>query len=149
MDEEFRVFGTWKEGARTGLLGLIALDDHGRLLMQLRDEFDGVPAPGEWGLFGGHQEPGETPMAGILREIKEELGMEFSSDALQPLARYSMATRDANVFLFQAREPFRASEISLGEGAGFAFLNRHQILNFPIAMSVRDFVRDFMVSQKG
>ena len=40
-------------------LAMLHRDD--RWLMQLRDEIPGIIAPGCWGLFGGHLDPGETP----------------------------------------------------------------------------------------
>lgn len=46
----------------------------GRILMQLRDEKDGIAFPGHWGFFGGSIEPGETPLEAGRREILEEIG---------------------------------------------------------------------------
>lgn len=43
------------------------------LLVQQRNE----PAVGKWSLPGGRAEPGETPLATALREIREELGIEL------------------------------------------------------------------------
>jgi 8-oxo-dGTP pyrophosphatase MutT (NUDIX family) len=45
-------------------------------LMQLRDDVAGIAYPGHWGLFGGHLEVGETPEAGLKRELLEEIGYE-------------------------------------------------------------------------
>ena len=42
-------------------------------LMQLRDDKDNIRYPGQWGLFGGHIEIGESPSTGLIREIKEEI----------------------------------------------------------------------------
>ena len=42
-------------------VALAMLHRYGRWLMQLRDEIPGIVAPGCWGLFGGHLDPGETP----------------------------------------------------------------------------------------
>ena len=44
-----------------------------KFLMQLRDDIPGILYPGCWGLFGGHLEPGETPEAGLKREVEEEI----------------------------------------------------------------------------
>ena len=41
--------------------------------MQLRDDFPHIIHPGKWGFFGGHLEPGESPDAGVKRELMEEL----------------------------------------------------------------------------
>ena len=45
----------------------------GRFLLQLRDNIPTIVYPGYWAFFGGHIEPGETPEAGVWRELKEEI----------------------------------------------------------------------------
>ena len=47
----------------------------GAYVLQLRDDIPGIPARGMWSLFGGALENGETPEAGLRREIAEELGI--------------------------------------------------------------------------
>ncbi|MFM7315162.1 MAG: NUDIX domain-containing protein, partial [Cyanobium sp.] len=42
-------------------VALAVLEQRGRWLIQLRDDIAGIVAPGCWGLFGGHLDPGETP----------------------------------------------------------------------------------------
>src|SRR5574344_1980637 len=47
----------------------------GEFLMQKR-----VPEKGgDWGVTGGHPKSGETPIDGIITEVKEELGIDISS----------------------------------------------------------------------
>ena len=48
----------------------------GEFLMQKRVEAKG----GDWGVTGGHPKVGETPIEGIITEVKEELGLDFSKD---------------------------------------------------------------------
>ena len=43
------------------------------IFLQLRDDIPGIVLPGCWGMFGGHLEPGETPVEGLRRELKEEI----------------------------------------------------------------------------
>ena len=45
-----------------------------KFLMQLRDNIPTIPYPGQWALFGGHIEAGETPDVAVKREIIEEIG---------------------------------------------------------------------------
>ncbi len=45
-----------------------------QVLLQLRDDHPGIIYPGQWGFFGGHLEPGETPLAALQRELQEEIG---------------------------------------------------------------------------
>ncbi|MCE5292774.1 MAG: NUDIX domain-containing protein [Nocardiaceae bacterium] len=48
----------------------VVLDDRNRVLLALREDF------GEWAVISGILEPGEEPAAGIVREIREETGIE-------------------------------------------------------------------------
>jgi 8-oxo-dGTP pyrophosphatase MutT (NUDIX family) len=50
-------------------------DQHGRYLMQLRDDKPGILHPGAWGLFGGGIEAGESAVAAVQRELLEEIGL--------------------------------------------------------------------------
>jgi 8-oxo-dGTP pyrophosphatase MutT (NUDIX family) len=49
-----------------------------RLLMLKRSESD-PHAPGFWNIIYGHLEPGENPVACIVRELREETGLQASS----------------------------------------------------------------------
>lgn len=55
-------------------VAMAILHRDGRFLMQLRDDFSHIVYPGCWAFFGGHLEPGEAVMAGVQRELAEELG---------------------------------------------------------------------------
>ncbi len=50
---------------------------NGAYVLQLRDDIPGIAARGKWALFGGSLEDGETPEAGLRREISEELGIQL------------------------------------------------------------------------
>ena len=54
-------------------VAIAIIHQEGKFLMQLRDNIPTILYPGIWGLFGGHIEPGETPEAGVKREIQEEM----------------------------------------------------------------------------
>ena len=54
---------------------IILKDEHGRILLQHRDE-KAPRYPNYWGFFGGGVEEGETPEVALKREAKEELGIE-------------------------------------------------------------------------
>jgi 8-oxo-dGTP pyrophosphatase MutT (NUDIX family) len=38
---------------------------------------------GDWGVTGGHPKSGETPIEGMLTEIKEELGVDVNAENLE------------------------------------------------------------------
>lgn len=48
----------------------VVLDEEDRVLMTLRRDF------GEWAVVSGILDPGEEPAVGVIREIREEVGIE-------------------------------------------------------------------------
>ena len=53
-------------------------NNNGEFLMQKRVESKG----GDWGITGGHPKFGETPLQGMITEIKEELGLTVNENDL-------------------------------------------------------------------
>lgn len=58
----------------------ILLDPAGRYLLQRRDDIPGIWFPGHWGFFGGAIEPGEDPLQAMIRELREEIGIELAPE---------------------------------------------------------------------
>jgi 8-oxo-dGTP diphosphatase len=77
-------------------VALAVLERQGRWLIQLRDDRATIVAPGRWGLFGGHMEPGETPEQSLRRELIEEIG--YSGGLLTPWFRSAAGGRVRHVF---------------------------------------------------
>ena len=59
---------------------MIAIQNsEGKFLMQKR-----VPEKGgDWGITGGHPKSGETPLEGMITEVKEELGIDISGQPIE------------------------------------------------------------------
>lgn len=55
---------------------IVIRNSKGEFLMQKRVKSKG----GDWGVTGGHPKYGETPLQGIITEVKEELGLDFSNE---------------------------------------------------------------------
>ena len=67
------------------LVSAIALfDSDGRVLIAQRPE--GKSMAGLWEFPGGKVEPGELPEAALIRECKEELGIDITAACLAPFA---------------------------------------------------------------
>src|SRR3990167_4592256 len=72
------------EPKRLVLVAACALvDADGRVLLARRPE--GKPMAGLWEFPGGKVEPGEVPEACLIRELKEELGIDVARACLAPL----------------------------------------------------------------
>ena len=66
------------------LVSAVALIDiDGRVLLARRP--GGKPVEGLWEFPGGKVEPGETPEAALIRELREELGIDTWKSCLAPL----------------------------------------------------------------
>jgi 8-oxo-dGTP diphosphatase len=68
------------------------IDPDGRVLIAQRPE--GKAHAGQWEFPGGKVEQGETPEQALVRELREELGIEPCEQCLQPFAFASHAISD-------------------------------------------------------
>jgi mutator protein MutT len=81
----------------TALRVAIGLIGHqGRYFLQRRDPA-AVVLPGVWEFPGGKLKPRESPLDGLLRELREEL--DWSPEAVSPLPRIRHAYPDREVEL--------------------------------------------------
>lgn len=78
------------EGLPTVLVVAVALiDPDGRVLIAQRPE--GKQLAGLWEFPGGKVEPGERPEIALIRELKEELGIDVTEACLAPFVFASHA----------------------------------------------------------
>ena len=71
------------------VVAVALIDADGRVLLARRPE--GKPMAGLWEFPGGKVEPGETPEAALMRELREELGIDICVPCLAPLTFASHA----------------------------------------------------------
>ncbi|WBU54739.1 8-oxo-dGTP diphosphatase MutT [Paracoccus sp. SCSIO 75233] len=80
------------------LVAAVALIDvDGRVLLAQRPE--GKSMAGLWEFPGGKVEPGETPEAALIRELKEELAIDTHASCLAPLTFASHAYPDFHLLM--------------------------------------------------
>ncbi len=105
-------------------VALAMLQRDGCWLMQLRDEIPSIVAPGCWGLFGGHLDPGETPEQALRRELLEEIS--WQPAALEPVMVHHIHRRTAHVFLAELSVPLE--QLQLLEGQDMALVRTEELL---------------------
>jgi 8-oxo-dGTP diphosphatase len=94
-------------------VALAVLEQQGCWLVQLRDDVPGIVAPGAWGLFGGHLDPGESAQQAVRRELLEEIRW-WPAAPLPFWFRHTNPQRIAHVF--RAPLPLPLAELELQEG---------------------------------
>ena len=73
------------------------IDTDGRVLLAQRPE--GKPMAGLWEFPGGKIGAGETPEAALIRELREELGIDVAESCLAPFTFASHAYEDFHILL--------------------------------------------------
>ena len=105
-------------------VALAMLQREGRWLMQLRDEIPSIVAPGCWGLFGGHLDPGETPEQALRRELLEEIS--WQPPAVELVMVHHLHRRTAHVFRAELSVPLE--HLQLLEGQDMALVSTDDLL---------------------
>ena len=88
---------------RSGLVPILLVsaaalvDADGRVLLARRPE--GKSMAGLWEFPGGKVADGETPEAALIRELKEELGLDVTESCLAPIAFASHAYDDFHLLM--------------------------------------------------
>lgn len=107
------------------LVSAVALIDRdGRILLAQRPE--GKSLAGLWEFPGGKVEPGETPEAALIRELKEELGIDTKASCLAPLTFASHSYDDFHLMmpLFACRRWEGIPEAREGQTLAWVMPNR-------------------------
>ncbi|HZL59740.1 MAG TPA: 8-oxo-dGTP diphosphatase MutT [Stellaceae bacterium] len=88
---------TGAEAANTSVVCVALIDADGRVLLAERPA--GKPMAGLWEFPGGKVQPGETPETALIRELKEELGIDVAASCLSPFTFASHRYADFHILL--------------------------------------------------
>ena len=121
------------------------IDRDGRILLARRPE--GKKMAGLWEFPGGKFNPGETPEAALIRELREELGIDVASNCLAP---FTFASHEYDSFhllmpLFLCRRWKGKPESR--EGQQLAWVRPENLAEYPMPAADRPLVpllRDFL-----
>jgi 8-oxo-dGTP diphosphatase len=141
MNDIFHQIGDWHNvGVEAACV--ILRDTQDRYLLQLRDSNSATFGSGQWGIFGGRLEQGETPRCAALREIHEEIGVTLKNSDIAAFAKCQSA-HGTRLYAFTTPRRIAPIDITLGEGAGFAFLTRDQLNSMPVLPTVAAILHHF------
>ena len=101
---------------------------------------------GKWELPGGGLDWGESPQEGVVREIKEEMGLNVVSVASQPCylttaQRDSDQTWTSNVLFETVLENLDFTPSS--ECLALKFASKEEAETMPVFVTVREFLKQF------
>ncbi len=97
--------------------------DGERVLVAQRSEE--MPHPLKWEFPGGKLKPGETPENCIIREIREELGVEITVQKLLPSVKHTYRTNKVKLIPFVCL--IKGGEISLSEHKSYRWVHRFEL----------------------
>ena len=113
------------------LVSAVALiDADGRILLAQRPP--GKSMAGLWEFPGGKVEPGETPEAALIRELREELGIDTQTACLAPMTFASHAYADFHLLmpLFACRRWQGVPQPR--EGQALAWVRANALRSYPM-----------------
>ena len=120
-------------GAFNGAKGAVFLGD--ALLVIRRDVKPGLAFAGCWDFPGGGRESGETPRETMIREAREEVGLDLTEAEWLWQRRMHGAEGDAVWFHVLRLAPSAAESIRFGEeGQGWALMSPDRYLGHPRAI---------------
>jgi 8-oxo-dGTP pyrophosphatase MutT (NUDIX family) len=90
-------FGTVMSEPLEGCGALIYARSTNRYLFLLRNKSKHA---GSWGIVGGKVDAGETVMQGLIREIQEEIGVDYSNNKFIPLETFTADNRKFVYYTF-------------------------------------------------
>ncbi len=116
---------------KTLLVSAVALIDRdGRILLAQRPK--GKSMAGLWEFPGGKIEPGETPEAALIRELREELGIDTWQSCLAPLTFASHSYDDFHLLMpvFACRK--WQGTVLAREGQQLKWVQVTELRNYPM-----------------
>ncbi|WP_172331920.1 NUDIX domain-containing protein [Mangrovicoccus sp. HB161399] len=115
-----RAAGSEQEARESFAGAKVALFIGGLLLVYLRDDLPSIPFPDQWDFPGGGREGNETPEETVLRETREEFGLDLDPGELHHAIAHRSHEQGWLNWFFAAHLPAGAeADIRFGEEGQF------------------------------
>ena len=122
---------------------ILLYNGEGSLLLFLRDDKPGLPCANMWDLPGSHVEAGETPDDCIVREMREELGVDIKNSVLFRIYEFD----DRTDHVFSAPFSRDAGDLKLTEGQALGWFTESEIEGMELAFGFNRVTNDFFASR--
>ncbi len=131
-------------------VGVLLLTKEGHLIVQHRDSKNWIRWPDSLGVFGGNAEGLETLGEAVVREMKEELGIDIDPHRLVPFKTYYQTiekhgqTVTCHIFILRDVDP---EELTVYEGQGYKILTKEtDIQNIKASPIMKEIMIDYFGS---
>ncbi len=130
------------------IAAIVLENDKGEFLLALRDNKSWIPFPGHWDLIGGHVEDGETPEEALVREYKEELGLDLKEYKFYKEFECHEGDAFENIkYIYSGKINIPAEEITLYEGQCAKYFTRKEIPDIKFANIIKYIVMDYIANK--
>lgn len=119
------------------------VNSEGKVLLQLRCK-DDVPYPNYWTLPGGKVEEGESPDLAIVREVKEELGLDLHHFKLFKTTVENTSDEVVERHIYWGSISEKAEDLILGEGVALKYFDLKEISPIKVGFDLKPIIADFL-----
>lgn len=127
------------------IAAIILENDQYEFLLALRDNKSWIPFPNHWDLIGGHVEEGETPEEALIREYREELGLELNNYKFYKEFLCLKGDAFENIkYIYTGKINIPVEEINLYEGQYVRYFKKEEIPDLKFANIIKSIMLDYI-----